>query len=143
MKKSKFYIALPALIITIIALCLIYFINENSNKTFTNFYRNDMHKIDKIDIINGSNGNIVTITDKKMISDIRNYFSSLEFEKAPDDKKDGWTYSFAVYKGYKNSFNITFMGENDCGINDKKYKIVKSNGDTVESLYVTAKNFKK
>jgi hypothetical protein len=143
MKKSKLYIGLSALLIILITLCTIYFINQNSTKSITSFYNNDANKINKIDMIDGSNGNIVTVTDKKMVDDICDYLQSLKLKKIRDEKKDGWTYSLAIYEGSKNSFNITFMGENQCGTKGSKYKLQKSNDVTIESLYKTAQTLKK
>ena len=89
MKRSKFYIGLSVLIIMLITLCLVYFISQNSTKSITSFYNNDANKIDKIDIINGSNGNVVTVTDKKMIGNLCDYLESLKLKKYVMNKKTG------------------------------------------------------
>ena len=142
MKKSN-RIILFASIIVIIALCLFYFINQYRTKTITDFYNNDANKINKIDILNGSNGNIVTVTDKKMIANICDYLTNSKFKKIPDPKSDGWTYGLAVYEGDKEVFGATFMGDNRCGTGKSYYNIEKSTTVTLESLYNTAKDVKK
>lgn len=134
-----------------IAICLVsivlisaFFIFQYRTKTITSFFDNDLNKINKIDITNGSNGNIVTVEDKKMISNISNYLSNLKLKKVLNNNPStGWNFRLSIYENSKEFFNITFIGEELCLINGTKYKIEKPINLTVETLYNEAIKFKK
>ncbi len=65
MKKKKILYILLAVLLTFSIIITGISISQYRTKTITNFYNNDVNKIDKVDITNGTNGNIVTVTDKK------------------------------------------------------------------------------
>lgn len=115
---------------------------EYQTKTITNFFENNPNKINKIDVINGNNGEITSITNKAIINDVSDYLSKLSFKKFSPPESSGWSYRFSIYENSKNVFNITFNGDEFCKINSSKYKIEKSD-KKIESLYKKIKSFNK
>ncbi len=121
-------------------LSVFYFTNQSGIKTIENFIVNDLDKITKIDITSGS-GNVETITDKKLIKDVYDYLSKLNFIKVENRRGSGWTYALNLFRDDKEILTITFIGEEHCifNVNGDWYKIIKSTDVTIESLFNAAK----
>ncbi len=117
-------------------LSVFYFTNQSGIKTIENFIVNDLDKITKIDITSGS-GNVETITDKKLIKDVYDYLSKLNFIKVENRRGSGWTYALNLFRDDKEILTITFIGEEHCifNVNGDWYKIIKSTDVTIESLF--------
>lgn len=140
MKTKKFVFGvLIAVLIIVVAGAIIYAL-QYKEKAITSFFDNDASKIDRIDIVDGSNGNVITVDGKKVISDISVYLSTLKLIKVHNEPSTGWNYRFSVYESNTEKLNITFVGEGLCTIGDTKYKIKKSTDITVKSLFDEAKN---
>lgn len=135
MKRLKFII--PVFLAILIVFC---FTNQSGIKTIENFIVNDLDKITKIDITSGS-GNVETITDKKLIKDVYDYLSKLNFIKVENRRGSGWTYALNLFRDDKEILTITFIGEEHCifNVNGDWYKIIKSTDVTIESLFNAAK----
>ncbi len=139
MKTKKFVFGVLIAVLIIVVAGAIIYVSQYKAKTITSFFDNDTNKIDKIDIVDGSNGNVITIDDKKVISDISGYLSKLKLTKVHNDSSTGWNYRFSVYESNTEKLNITFIGEGLCTIGDTKYKIEKSTDVTAKSLFDEAK----
>lgn len=144
MKKKKILFVILAVVLAFSIIITVISISQYRTKTITNFYNNDVNKIDKINITNGTNGNIVTVTDKKMISSICNYLSKLKFNKIRSQPSTGWSYNISVIENKKDVVNIEFISDDLCifNRNSKKYDIQRSDKTTLESIYNNAKSLK-
>ena len=111
MKKKKILFVILAVVLAFSIIITVISISQYRTKTITNFYNNDVNKIDKINITNGTNGNIVTVTDKKMISSICNYLSKLKFNKIRSQPSTGWSYNISVIENKKDVVNIEFISD--------------------------------
>jgi hypothetical protein len=96
-RKLLFTIAIATGIIIII-LGSIFLFHRNNIKTIRSLYNNDTTKINKIEIISGSNPNILTVDNKKVISYITNYLSKLKFAKIHSEPSTGWDYRLFIYE---------------------------------------------
>ena len=145
MKKKKILFVILAVVLAFSIIITVISISQYRTKTITNFYNNDANKIDKINITNGTNGNIVAVTDKKMISSICNYLSKLKFKKIrSQEPSSGWSYDFSVIQNKKEAISINFLSDEICifNINGIKYDIQRSDNTTLESIYNNAKSLK-
>lgn len=134
MRIAKFPVFIMALILIVIIFGLVMYITQYSTKKVTTFFENDATKITRINIMDGNNGNITTIDDRKAISDISSYLASLELKKFKDEPSGGWSYRVSVFEEDKEVFNITFNGDVFCTIDGTKYNIEKSSDFKIESL---------
>jgi hypothetical protein len=134
-RKLLFTIAIATGIIIILG--SIFLFHQNNIKTITSLYNNDANKINKIEIMSGSNPNRLTVDNKKVISDITNYLSKLKFTKIHSEPSTGWDYRFFIYESNKKKLEIEFVSENLCIFNNNgvKYTIEKSTDVTAKSLY--------
>lgn len=135
MNRLKFII--PVFLTILIIFC---FTIKDSNKTIETFIGNDLNNITKINIIRGD-GKTETITDNKLINDVYDYLSKLNFVKVENKRGSGWTYALNLFRDNKEILTITFIGEEHCifNVNGDWYKIIKSTDVTIESLFNAAK----
>jgi cell division protein YceG involved in septum cleavage len=139
MKKIKLLTIISIVLVVSIVLGGSILFSQYQTKSITSFIDNDKSKINKIDIMNGNNGEIVSVDNKQVISDISAYLSKLKLKKISPPPSTGWTYRFSINENDKEILNITFKSDKECEINDSKYKIEKSTDVTVDKLYDEAK----
>lgn len=137
MKVNKIHIIIAILILVMAG--IIMYISSFSEKTITSFFDNDIKKIDKIEIMDGNNGKIINVDDKKVTRDICEYLSKLKLRKFLEPPCGGWSYRFTIYENKKEKIDITFRGDTDCEINGTKYKIEKSTSLAINSLFEEAR----
>ena len=132
--KIKTFIPI-VIILLVLIIVAVWFISSNSIKTITDFHHNDPEKISKIDMLNGNNGEIISIKNKKTISDICKYMSRIKFKKFNPEPSTGWSYEFKFYENNKEMLDITFNGDTACDIDGTKYKTEKSIDMTIDTFY--------
>ncbi len=137
MKKMKLLTIIIVVVLSIVIGGEILF-STYETKSITSFFDNHTSKINKIDITNGNNGEIISVDNKKVIGHISTYLSKLKFKKISPPPSTGWCYWFFIYENHKKVLDITFLGD-QCIINNSKYRIQKSTDVTVDALYNEAK----
>lgn len=142
MKINKLSTIIIIIVVLVMLVSSILFIRHKAQyqtKDITSFFNNDVSKINKIDIVNGNNGEIVSVDNKSIISNISMYLSKIKLTKVSLPPSTGWTYRFSIIENGNEVLNITFNGEEYCIINNSKYKIDKSTDIVIDSLYNEAK----
>jgi hypothetical protein len=136
MNKTNLLVVIIIVLLAIVVGIIVYN-SQNTTKTVDDFYNIDISTIDKIDIMNGSNGNITTVNNKKVINDICSYLSALTFKKAHSEPSTGWDYRFFIYENGQKEFEVTFISNKLCIFNNNgiKYSMANSTDVTYESLY--------
>jgi hypothetical protein len=140
MKNGKVLRGVSISVLLIGLIIIILYVYQFRTRSITSFFDNDLSKINKINIRNGSNGDLVITEDKKSIKDISDYLSKIEVQKIKDKPTLGWSYAFNIYENNEERFAIVFISEYYCWINGTKYKIRKSTDTTPEYLYNEAKS---
>ncbi|KNY28865.1 hypothetical protein [Pseudobacteroides cellulosolvens] len=141
MKKNYLIILLTFIILGVAGFSYLYIF---SSKSITSFYNNDVSKISSIDILDGNNGNIISINDKKVIASISTFLSTIKLKRVIEKPSSGWKYRFSINEYDKEVLNIVFINDEYCKINSMKYKITKSSDVTIKSIYDEAvKSIKK
>ena len=138
MKKIKLPLIVSiAVIVIAIVLGTAIYLFQNQTKSITSFFNNNTNKITRINITNSS-GNVITVDDKKLISNISDYLSKLKFKKLYNQPSTGWLYQFSFHENSTNAFVFTFLSYDSCQINSSKYKIENSTDITIDSIYKEA-----
>jgi hypothetical protein len=139
-KNILVIIILIIVVISIVFGCVIY---KYQTKTITSFFHNDTSKITRITIMN-SGGNIITVNDKKIISNISDYLSKLKFKRISNKPLSvGWSYMFSFYEKDTEMFGFASLGDSFCTIKGNRYSVINSTNVTIESLYDEAKKVSK
>lgn len=81
---------------------------ELETKTLTEFYKNDLEEVTKIQIQDGSTGYSKIITDKKVIGDFLSEIKDVQFlpEENQEDRA-GFLYAITLYEGEQMTFIFT------------------------------------
>ena len=77
-------------------------------KTFTEFYKNDLEEVTKIQVQDGNTGYSKIITDKKVIGEFLSEIKDVQFipEKNQEDRA-GFLYAITLYEGEQMTFIFT------------------------------------
>lgn len=76
-------------------------------ETFSNIYKEDLSKVDKIKIQSGRTGELRTITDQEQIQQWLNSVKDLQFiPKSNQEDQKGWLYWVILYKGDNKEFEF-------------------------------------
>ena len=127
------------MLVVLIACILVAIFISNGKRNINDFYKINYDQVNKVDIINGNNGDITTVENKETISQILAYLSSLSIIRTYDKESSGWSYRFSIYENNIEKLNITFLGNDFCKIDGIKYKIEKKTDITIDELYEKAK----
>ncbi|WP_339194728.1 hypothetical protein MKY27_09765 [Solibacillus sp. FSL R5-0449] len=104
-------------------------------KNFTEFYKNDLEDVTKIQVTDGSTGYSKIITDKKVIGDFLSEIKDVQFipEENQEDRA-GFRYAISLYEGEQMTFIFT---ENE--VTDYYYYTEPDIYPIVDSLYKNTK----
>ncbi|MDN3018392.1 hypothetical protein PH210_19615 [Paenibacillus sp. BSR1-1] len=83
-------------------------------KTLPQFYEKDLETVNKVVIVDGSNGNKKTITDPPVIEEFLNRISDVKFiPEKNQDKRVGWRYSITLFQKGEDPFQFTLTEVNE------------------------------
>ena len=139
MRKIKLSNIKTIIVMLLILIGIVILGSVLQTKRITSFCDNDANRISRIDIMNGNNGEIISVDNKDIIKDISTYLSKLKLKKVVLPASTGWTYRLSVIENGKEVLNMTFNGDEYCKINDVKYKIKRSTDVSIYQLYDKAK----
>ena len=118
MKKKQGIVI--AIIVTIIVLIVVgYNIFTKVNKINDLV---DLNSVNNIAIVNGSNGNIVELSDVEEKKGVVSSLDKLKLRKIDSDDSTGWSFAILV-KTDKSEVKITFIDKETCSINGSEYSI--------------------
>lgn len=134
MSKRALFILIIIIFLGIFFATIIY--PRVFTKTENNFFNINYNKVTKIEVMDGSTGSIITTENKENIRAISNYLALIKVKKDLfSEPSTGWVYRFTIYENNK-SYDITFISDKKCYINEKKYTITQNgNVGTLQELY--------
>ncbi|WP_066496585.1 hypothetical protein [Abyssisolibacter fermentans] len=106
------------------------------NINFEEFYPNDISRISKIEICDGSTGEDRYITNRAEIYDFVDFFKQLKFGKMKEQNDSvGWSFSITFFEKDKEIFKSVLIGKKIFSINRIRYEVNVSVYERIECFY--------
>lgn len=130
--KSKRIIGIIVLLLVISFTIIFIYIKYFRKYTISDFFENEPSKITQIQITDGNNGDITTITDKTQIEKISQFLSTITLKKAKSNTSTGWLYDVKIFNNGKQVVDINVHG--NYTMNGQDYKVTSTSNTKLHEI---------